>query len=53
MSEQKKKIYYCIVEEVEVDSNLTDEQIDSIILEKADGKDCMWSEKENLLGEDY
>ena len=49
-----KKIYYCIVEEIEVDENMTEEEIDQMIFEKAfekeqKPKDYMWSEKRNLL----
>lgn len=44
-----KKIYYCIVEEIEVDENLTENEIDNLIAEKANEKDYMWSEEDNLL----
>lgn len=47
-----KKIYYTIVEEVEVDESLSNEEIDGIIAEKANGKDYMWSEDDNLLFEE-
>lgn len=48
-----KKIYYCVVEEVEVPDGMTDQQIDNLIAEKADGKDYMWSDKDNLLCDPY
>ena len=48
-----KKIYYCIVEELEVPDNITDQQIDDLVAEKADGKDYMWSDKNNLLTDPY
>ena len=44
-----KKIYYCIAEELEVPDDMTDEQIDDLIAEKADGKDYMWSKDDSLL----
>ena len=44
-----KKIYYCIVEEIEIDENLTENEIDNLIAEKANKKDYMWSEEDNLL----
>ena len=44
-----KKIYYAIVEEIEVDENLTEDEIDDILAEKANGKSYMWSEEERKL----
>ena len=44
-----KKIHYCIIETIEVDDDITQEEIDDLIAQKADGKDYMWSEKDNLL----
>ena len=44
-----KKIYYCIVETIDVNDDITEEDIDDLIAEKADGKDFMWSEKNDLL----
>ncbi len=48
-----KKIYYCIVKEIEVPDDMNDQQIDNLIAEKADGKDYMWSDKDNLLCDPY
>ena len=50
-----KKIYYCIVEKIEVPDEMTDDEIDRLICEKAfdkktdTPKDYMWSDKDNLL----
>lgn len=44
-----KKIYYCIVENVEVEEDLTDEEIDNLIAEISDERDYMWSYEDNLL----
>ena len=51
-----RKIWYAIVETIEVSDDTTDEQIDDIILALAtengtlkEGKDYMWSDKDNLL----
>ena len=53
-----KKIWYAIVETIEVPDNATDEEIDDIIAGIAtnngtldEGKDYMWSDKDNLLYE--
>jgi hypothetical protein len=53
-----KKIWYAIVETIEVPDNATDQEIDDIIANIAtengtleDGKDYMWSDKDNLLYE--
>ena len=53
-----KKIWYAIVETIEVPDNTTDEEIDNIIAGIAtqngtleEGKDYMWSDKDNLLYE--
>lgn len=53
-----KKIWYAIVETIEVPDNATDEEIDDIIAGIAtqngtltEGKDYMWSDKDNLLFE--
>ncbi|MBQ5802763.1 MAG: hypothetical protein IIW25_00855, partial [Bacteroidales bacterium] len=53
-----KKIWYAIVETIEVPDNATDEEIDNIIAGIAtqngtleEGKDYMWSDKDNLLYE--
>lgn len=53
-----KKIWYAIVETIEVPDNTTDEEIDNIIADIAtqngtleEGKDYMWSDKDNLLYE--
>ena len=35
--------------EIEVDENLTEDEIDDILAEKANGKSYMWSEKERKL----
>ena len=46
-----KKIYYCIVEEVEVPDDMTDEEIDQLICNKLDSpKDYMQSDQDDLLG---
>jgi hypothetical protein len=54
-----KKIWYAIVETIEVPDNATDQEVDDIIANIAtengtleDGKDYMWSDKDNLLYED-
>lgn len=54
-----KKIWYAIVETIEVPDNTTDEEIDNIIAGIAtqngtleEGKDYMWSDKDNLLYEE-
>ncbi len=53
-----KKIWYAIVETIEVPDNATDQEIDDIIASIAtengtleEGKDYMWSDKDNLLFE--
>jgi hypothetical protein len=53
-----KKIWYAIVETIEVPDNATDQEVDDIIANIAtengtleDGKDYMWSDKDNLLYE--
>lgn len=53
-----KKIWYAIVETIEVPDNATDEEIDDIVAGIAtqngtleEGKDYMWSDKDNLLYE--
>lgn len=53
-----KKIWYAIVETIEVPDNMTDEEIDNLIAGIAtqngtleEGKDYMWSDKDNLLYE--
>lgn len=53
-----KKIWYAIVETIEVPDNATDEEIDDVIAGIAtqngtltEGKDYMWSDKDNLLFE--
>lgn len=53
-----KKIWYAVVETIEVPDNMTDEEIDNIIAGIAtqngtleEGKDYMWSDKDNLLYE--
>ena len=53
-----KKIWYAVVETIEVPDNTTDEEIDNIIADIAtqngtleEGKDYMWSDKDNLLYE--
>ena len=53
-----KKIWYAIVETIEVPDNTTNEEIDNIIAGIAtqngtleEGKDYMWSDKDNLLYE--
>lgn len=46
-----KKIYYCIVENIEVEEDLTDEEIDCLIAEMSDAKDYVWSYEDNLLYE--
>lgn len=46
-----KKIYYCIVENIEVSDDLTDEDIESLIAEMSNKKDYMWSYEDNLLYE--
>ena len=51
-----KKIWYAIVETMEVPDDATDEEIDDILMTLAtengtldEGKDYMWSDKDNLL----
>ena len=51
-----KKVWYAIVETIEVSDDATDEEIDDIIAGIAtqngtleEGKDYMWSDKDNLL----
>lgn len=51
-----KKVYYAIVEVMEVPDDATDEEIDDLVIAKAakDGvldkeKDCMWSFQDNLF----
>ena len=53
-----KKIWYAIVETIEVPDEATDDEIDNIIVAIAtengtlsEGKDYMWSDKDNLLYE--
>ena len=53
-----KMIWYAVVENIEVPDNMTDEEIDNIIAGIAtqngtleEGKDYMWSDKDNLLYE--
>jgi hypothetical protein len=46
---KRKKVYYCIVEEIEVPDNITDKQVDDLLAKKTDGKDYMWSYKDSLL----
>lgn len=53
-----KKIWYAIVETMEVPDDMTDEQIDELLMIKAtengtldEGKDYMWSDRDNLLFE--
>lgn len=53
-----KKIWYAVVETIEVPDNMTDEEIDNLIAGIAtqngtleEGKDYMWSDKDNLLYE--
>ena len=44
-----KKIYYCIVENIDIEEDLTDEEIDYLISKMSKGKDYMWSYEDNLL----
>ena len=51
-----KKIWYAIVETMEVPDDTTDEEIDDILMHIAtkdgtldEGKDYMWSDRDNLL----
>lgn len=51
-----KKVYYAIIECMEVPDDATDEQIDDILMILAtdngtldEGKDYMWSYEDNLL----
>lgn len=53
-----KKIWYAVVETIEVPDHMTDEEIDNLIAGIAtqngtleEGKDYMWSDKDNLLYE--
>jgi hypothetical protein len=53
-----KKVYYAIVEEIEVPDDATDKDIDDILMVIATengtlehGKDYMWSYNDNLLYE--
>lgn len=53
-----KKIWYAIVETIEVPDDATDQEIDDIIAGIAtnngtldEGKDYMWSDRDNLLFE--
>jgi hypothetical protein len=53
---KRKKVYYAVVEEMEVLANMTDDQIDNILMHMAtkngtldEGKDYMWSYKDDLL----
>ena len=48
-----KKIYYSVVQEVEVPDDMTPEQVDALIAEKASGKDYLWSDKDNLFVDDF
>jgi hypothetical protein len=43
------KIYYAIVQIIDVDDNLNDSEIQDIIGQIADGKDFVWSEYDDLL----
>ena len=52
-----KKVYYAIVEVMEVPDETTDEEVDDILMHIAtqngtldEGKDYMWSYDDNLLG---
>lgn len=51
-----KKVYYAIVEVMEVPEDATDEQIDELLMGKATengalgvAKNCMWSYNDNLF----
>jgi hypothetical protein len=51
-----KKIWYAIVETMEVPDNATDKEIDDLVIAKATEngtidkmKDCMWSFKDDLF----
>ena len=51
-----KKVYYAIVNVIEVPANYTDEQVDDILMIKAtkngtldEGRDYMWSYDDDLL----
>ena len=51
-----KKIWYAIVQTIEVPDDATDDEIDDIIVAIAtengtldEGRDYMWSDKDNLL----
>lgn len=51
-----KRIWYAIVETIEVPDDATDDEIDDIIVRIAtengaldEGRDYMWSDKDNLL----
>ena len=43
MVEQDMKIYYSIIEDIEIPKSFTDKQIDTIIRDLANGKDYSWS----------
>ena len=51
-----KKVYYAIVEVMEVPDNATDKQIDELVMAKATensnlgvAKECVWSYEDNLF----
>lgn len=49
--EPKKKIYYSIIDCIEVQKTISDTQIDQIIKGLADGKEYCWSNyKKDLIG---
>lgn len=44
-----RKIKFCIVEELEINKNLTDSEIDNYIENIAIGKDYMWCDADEML----
>ena len=47
------KIYYAIEEEVDLLENFTEEQVDAYLTLKANGKDFVWSFKQDLFSQTY
>lgn len=44
-----KTIWYAVVDSIEVPDDMSDHEIDNKINEIADGKEVMWSEKDDLI----
>ena len=44
-----KTIWYAVVDSIEVPDDMSDDEIDNKINKIADGKEVMWSEKDDLI----